>query len=212
MEVNIQMSMSILQVHKNKGEKMKKILLLSVMLLSINLMASESDFDHEEESFESQNSTFEKMKIKNRSKKEYDDKVYKYIKGDYKAENNTIELATIELDDNLKNNDIEVNVYVEDLEIEGDEYKDSLDIKRNKYENFVKRDERGDAFFEREEQEFADEELETNSLQTDVRRYDKRGKKVVDEDISEIETIDLRGDRDIKEVNVFIEDTRIIVD
>ena len=191
---------------------MKKILLLSVMLLSINLMASESDFDHEEESFESENSTFEKMKIKNRSKKEYDDKVYKYIKGDYKVENNTIELANIELDDNVRNKDIEVNVYVEDLEIEGDEYKDSLDIKRNKYENFVQHDERGDDFFEREEQEFADEELETNSLQTNVRKYDKRGKKVVDEDISEIETIDLRGDRDIKEVNVFIEDTRIIVD
>ena len=191
---------------------MKKILLVSYIVLSMNCLMAESDFEHEDDAFESENSTFEKMKIKNRSKREYDDKIYKYIKGDYKVENNTIELATIQLDDNIRNRDIKINVHVEDLKIEGDEYKDSLEMKRNKYENFVARDERGASFFEEEEQEFAEEGMESNSLQTDVRVYDKRGEKVVDEDISELETIDLRGNRDIKEVNVFIEDTRIIVD
>ena len=191
---------------------MKKILLLSSIVLFTNLLSAQSHFDHEEDGFESENSTFEKMKIKNRSKREYDDKIYKYIKGDYKVENNTIELATIELDDNVRNRDIEINVHVEDLQIEGDEYKDSLDIKRNKYENFVERDKRGASFFEEEEREFEQEGMESNSLESNVRVYDKRGEKVVDEDISELETIDLRGNRDIKEVNVFIEDTRIIVD
>ena len=190
---------------------MKKILLLSSVILFTNLLSAQSDFDNAEDSFESQNSTFEKMKIKNRSKKEYDDKIYKYIKGDYKVENNTIELANIELDDNIRNRDIEINVHVEDLQIEGDEYKDSVEIKRNKYQNFVKRDEREASFFEEEERAFAEDGMDTNSLQTNVRVYDKRRKKVVDEDISELETIDLRGDRDIKEVNVFIEDTRILV-
>jgi len=191
---------------------MKKILLVSYIILVTNLLSAQSDFDNEDDSIESQNSTFEKMKIKNRSKKEYDDKIYKYIKGDYKVENNTIELATIELDDNIKNRDIEINVHVEDLQIEGDEYKDSLEIKRNRYKNFVQRDERGESFFEEEERDFAEDDMDTNSLQTNVRVYDKRRKKVVDDDISELETIDLRGNRDIKEVNVFIEDTRIIVD
>ena len=191
---------------------MKKILLVSYIILVTNLLSAQSDFDNENDSIESQNSTFEKMKIKNRSKKEYDDKIYKYIKGDYKVENNTIELATIELDDNIKNRDIEINVHVEDLQIEGDEYKDSLEIKRNRYKNFVQRDERGESFFEEEERDFAEDDMDTNSLQTNVRVYDKRRKKVVDDDISELETIDLRGNRDIKEVNVFIEDTRIIVD
>ena len=191
---------------------MKKILLVSYIILVTNLLSAQSDFDNEDDSIESQNSTFEKMKIKNRSKKEYDDKIYKYIKGDYKVENNTIELATIELDDNIRNRDIEINVHVEDLQIEGDEYKDSLEIKRKRYKNFVQRDERGESFFEKEERDFAEDDMDTNSLQTNIRVYDKRRKKVVDDDISELETIDLRGNRDIKEVNVFIEDTRIIVD
>ena len=189
---------------------MKKIILLSSIVLVSNLLFAQSDFENEEESFESENSTFEKMKIKNRSKKEYDDKVYKYIKGDYRVENNTIEFANIELDDNIRNRDIEINVHIEDLEVEGDEYKDSLEIKRNKYQNFVQHDERGASFFE-EEKALNENDIDTNSLQTNVRVYDKERKKVVDDDISELETIDLRGDRDIKEVNVFIEDTRILV-
>ncbi|NEW60958.1 hypothetical protein GSY74_06640 [Sulfurovum sp. bin170] len=193
---------------------MKKIFLLTTMaLLTIHLSADSSDWEQEEVNFESENSTFEKMKIKNRSKKEYDDKIYKYIKGDYKVENNNIELATIELDDSLKNRDIEINVHVEDLQVEGDGYKDSMDIKQNKYKNFVQNDEKGESFFDEEEKKFDKEsDIEENSLQSSVRVQDSRQVKVIDEDLSELETIDLRGNRDIKEVNVFIEDTRIIVD
>ncbi len=190
---------------------MKKIILLSSIVLVSNLLFAQSDFENEEESFESENSTFEKMKIKNRSKKEYDDKVYKYIKGDYRVENNTIEFANIELDDNIRNQNIDINVYVEDLEVEGDEYQDSLDIKQNRYEYFVKHDERDESFFEEEEQKPEDEQLEANSIQTNVRRYNRQREKVVNEDVSEVETIDLRGEKKIKEVNLFVEDTKIIV-
>jgi len=184
---------------------MKTILLIgSIILLSTTLIASEDEWN-EDNIDEQSNSTFEKMKIKNRSKREYTDKIYKYIKGDYKVENNTIELANIELDDRRRSQDIEINVHVEDLEIVGDEYKDSISIKRNQYKNFVKHDERGASFFD-------ENEIEGNALQSPVRVSDRRREKIVDKDISELETIDLRGNRDIKEVNVFIEDTRIRVD
>ena len=190
---------------------MKKILIAGT-LLSIFLSA-QSDWDSEESGFESENNTFEKMKIKNRSKKEYDDKIYKYIKGDYKVKNNTIELANIELDDKSRNQDIEINVHVEDLEIVGDEYKDSISLKRNKYKNFVQHDERSASSFEEDNtNNFYNNEMEENALQSQVRVHDRQREKVIDKDISELETIDLRGNRDIKEVNVFIEDTRIRVD
>ncbi|CAA6812293.1 MAG: Unknown protein [uncultured Sulfurovum sp.] len=194
---------------------MKKVLLLGFMVLSVNLLFAQSgDFgdEHEDAGFESENNTFEKMKIKNRSKKEYDDKIYKYIEGDYKAENNTIELANIEIDDNARNKDMKINVHVEDLQVEGDEYKDSLGIKRNRYKNFVGHDEREASYFDNEEGAFEQDEMAENSLHGNVRVYDKRREKVIDEDVTELETIDLRGNRDVKEVNVFIEDTRIIVD
>jgi len=183
---------------------MKKIFIVGIVL-SVFVSAQNSDFEHDD-GIESGNSTFEKMKIKNRSKKEYDDKIYKYIKGDYTVENNTIELATIELDDRVRNQDIEINVHVEDLEVIGDEYQDSIGIKRNRYKNFVQHDERGEAFFEEEN------EMDINALESQVRVNDRRREKIVDEDISELETIDLRGKRKIKEVNVFIEETRIRVD
>lgn len=183
---------------------MKKIFIIGT-LLSILVSAQNSDWESDDGAFENENNTFEKMKIKNRAKKTYDDKIYKYIKGDYKVENNTIELATIELDDSVRNRDIKINVQVEDLEIIGDEYKDSINLKRNKYKNFVQHDERESSFFD-------EEEIETNALQSQVRVQDKRREKVIDKDISELETIDLRGNRKIKEVNVFIEDTRIRVD
>jgi len=183
---------------------MKKIFIIGT-LLSILVSAQNSDWESDDGAFESENNTFEKMKIKNRSKKTYDDKIYKYIKGDYKVKNNTVELANIELDDKVRNRDIEINVHVEDLEIIGDEYKDSISLKRNQYKNFVKHDERGASFFD-------EDEIESNALQSQVRVNDRRREKIVDKDISELETIDLRGNKDIKEVNVFIEDTRIRVD
>jgi hypothetical protein len=155
------------------------------------------------------NSNFEKMKIKNRSKREYDDKVYKYITGDYKAENNNIELATIHLDDKIQNSDIDVNVLVEDLKVEGDSFKDSIDIKQNKYKNFVKNDEKGVVFFEEEEKSFNKDREEVKSI---ITSEDPRYSKVPDEDISELEMIDLRDKEHLKEVNVFIEDVNILVD
>ena len=185
---------------------MKKVLVIgTIIFLSVTVIASEDNWN-EDNIEEQSNSTFEKMKIKNRSKKEYDDKIYKYIKGDYTVENNTIELATIELDDRVRNQDIEINVHVEDLEVIGDEYQDSIGIKRNRYKNFVQHDERRESFFEEEN------EMDTNALESQVRVNDRRREKIVDEDISELENIDLRGNRKIKEVNVFIEDTRIRVD
>jgi len=191
---------------------MKKILLtLGIVIIPLILSASDSDWSSndwgESSKEELGNSTFEKMKIKNRSKKEYDDKVYKYITGDYKAENNNIELGTIHLDEKLKNNDIEINVMVEDLKVEGDSYKDSIDIKRNRYKNFVNNDEKGVEFFQEEEKEFNKGGVDT-IVSADTSRYNK----VPDEDITELETIDLRGRDDVKEVSVFMEDVNIMVD
>ena len=153
------------------------------------------------------NNTFEKMKIRNRSKKTYDDKVYKYITGDYTVKNNQIELATVHLDNRLKNDNIEINVLVEDLKVEGDSYRDSIDIKQNKYKNFVKNDEKGTSFFQEEEKNFKE-----GGVDTIVSADDSRYNKVPNEDISELETIDLRDRDDIKEVNVFMEDVNIRVD
>jgi len=192
---------------------MKTILLTSsIIFLSVVLVANEDNWN-EDNLEEQSNSTFEKMKIKNRAKKEYKDKIYKYIKGDYKVKNNTIELANIELDDKSRNQDIEINVQVENLEVIGDEYKDSISIKRNKYKNFVQHDEKTTSSFEEDESFDKNEnEIESNALQSQVRVHDRQQEKVIDKDISELETIDLRGNRDIKEVNIFIEDTQIRVD
>jgi len=192
---------------------MKKIfLMLNVAFITI-LISSESDWSDdkswsnlEQKQEETSNQTFEETKIKNRSKKTYDDKVYKYITGDYNVENNDIELATIHLDDSLKNDDIEVNVLVDDLTVEGDSYKDSLDIKRNKYKNFVQNDERESLFLGEERGQHA------GDIRTEVRSHDSRYNEVKDEDISEIEVIDLRDNDNIKEVNVFIERVDILVD
>lgn len=192
---------------------MKKIFLSLTVILLIVLMAGESDWtddkswtNSEEKKEEIGNQTFEETKIKNRSKKTYDDKVYKYITGDYNVQNNDIELATIHLDDKLKNDDIEVNVLVDDLTVEGDSYKDSLDIKRNKYKNFVNNDEKESFFFDNEE------EQRIGDVRTEIQSHNSRYNEVEDEDISQIEVIDLRDNDDIKEVNVFIEHVDILVD
>jgi hypothetical protein len=180
-----------------------------IILPTILLLASDSDWTEDswsEETSKGGNSTFEKMKIKNRSKKSYDDKVYKYITGDYKVENNNIELANIYMDNSPKNDDIEINIITKDLTVEGDSYRDSIDIKRNKYKNFVHNDERGVEFFENEET------LNHSELGNTIQSEDSRYNKVTNEDISELETIDLRGKDKIREVNVFIEDVNILVD
>ncbi len=195
---------------------MKKIIfLISIITLPIIILwASDSDWSSDDSWSEEQhqpqskedidNITFEKVKIKNRSKKEYDDKVYKYITGDYKVENNEIELATIKLNDNLKSKDIDVNVLVDDLKVEGDEYKDSLDIKRNKYKHFVNNDENDVSFFE-------DEDNNGEEVKTAVTNESPRYSEVKDDDVSEIEVLDLRKNNDLKEVNVFMEDVRVLV-
>lgn len=178
--------------------------IIGMMVISgVVLSADSGDWGEDREIVED-NGAFQKAKIKNRSKREYDDKVYKYITGDYKVENNDIELATIHLDDNVKNSDIEINIISKDLRVEGDSYRDSIDIKRNRYKNFVQNDESGVEFFE-DDEEFS--EL-GNTLQSEDSRYNK----VPDEDVSELETIDLRGKDNIKEINVFMENVNIIVD
>ena len=191
---------------------MKKIsFALSLITIPIIILwANDSDWasdswGEEQSQEEIGNSKFEEVKIKNRSKKEYDDKVYKYITGDYKVKNNEIELATVKLNDDLKSDDIEVNVHVDGLKVEGDEYRDSIDIKRNRYKNFVNNDESGVSFFEEENNDDKD-------IQTAVTNENSRYSKVKDEDVSEIEVIDLRENGDIKEVNVFMENVRVIVD
>ena len=179
----------------------------------IILLANESDWSNNDSWGEEQpqaqqeidNTTFEKVKIKNRSKKEYDDKVYKYITGNYKVKNNEIELATVKLNDNLKSKDIEVNVLVDELEVEGDEYKDSIDIKRNPYKNFVKNDENGVSFLEEDSKSNKD-------IKTAVTNESPRYSEVKDEDVSQIEVMDLRKNNDLKEVNVFMENVKIVVD
>ncbi|CAA6814293.1 MAG: Unknown protein [uncultured Sulfurovum sp.] len=165
------------------------------------------------------NILFEKAKIENRSKRNYSDKVYKYITGDYEVENNTIELGTIRLNDNLQNEDVSINVYTDNLDVEGNSYKDGIDLKRNKYKNFVNNDEGRLSSFGILEGEpnpdYGDTELspmvEEESFGL-VSRESSRYDKVIDEDISEIEEIDLREENDLKEVNVLIEDVNIFVD
>ena len=179
----------------------------------IILLANESDWSNNDSWGEEQpqaqqeidNIIFEEVKIKNRSKKEYDDKVYKYITGDYKVKNNEIELATVKLNDNLKSKDIEVNVLVDELEVEGDEYKDSIDIKRNPYKNFVNNDENGVSFLEEDSKSNKD-------IKTAVTNESPRYSEVKDEDVSQIEVMDLRKNNDLKEVNVFMENVKIVVD
>lgn len=199
------------------------------LLCSFILFSNESDWnsdgswgveDHVKE--EGLNTLFEKAKIENRANRVYDDKVYKYITGDHLVQNNTIELATVRLNDNLQNEDVKVNMYVENLDVEGNAYRDGLEIRRNRYKNFVNNDPRYlgksdelldeeiDPAYDRHEEQDPDEKKE--EVLTSVRSESSRYTKVEDEDISEIEEIDLRYMKDIKEVNVLIEDMRILVD
>jgi len=183
--------------------------LIIVIALTLTTHASDSDWqsgDWGVDSFsdESKNDIFEKIKIKNRSKKEYDDKIYKYISGDYHASNNRIRLSTVHLNDSLINDDIEVNVHIEDLEIEGNDFRDSIGIKHNPYKNFVKNDQNAGLFEE-------DEAL-LSSLNTSFEVQSSRYDQVIDTDTTKIEEINIEDKKKIKEINIFIEDTNIIVD
>ena len=186
---------------------MAKIYLFVTMVIVLTLIVNADDSDWKSDSWgtnsskqESKNDIFEKVKIKNRSKKEYDDKIYKYITGNYRAEHNRIELSTIHLDDSLQNNDIEINVHIEDLEVEGNTFKDSLDIKQNHYKNFVHNDETNQNSFK------------NSSFDTPLHLENSRYNEIKKEDTSTIEEINISNDEKIKEINVFIEDTNIIVD
>lgn len=185
---------------------MAKIYLFVTMVIVLTLIVNADDSDWKSDSWgtnsskqESKNDIFEKVKIKNRSKKEYDDKIYKYITGDYHVKHNHVELSTIHLNDSLKNDDIEISVHIEDLEVEGNTFKDSIDIKQNPYKNFVNNDEAS-------QNSFQDSNLDT-PLQLENSRYNE-----VKEETSIIEEINASHDEKIKEINIFIEDTNIIVD
>ncbi|HHB94627.1 MAG TPA: hypothetical protein ENK88_05750 [Campylobacterales bacterium] len=195
---------------------------MGLSILSTTIVYSDSGW--KKDSFK--NKAFEEVKIKNRSKKKYDDKVYKYITGHYKVKNNDIELATVHLDNSLQNQDIKVNVITKDLKVEGDSYKNAIKIKRNKYKSFVNRDDNGIGLLGDERYR----ELGNNNVHSNNSHYSKikddESKKLGDtilsersnpneikyDDISELETIDLRNKKGIKEVNVLIEDVDIMVD
>lgn len=202
-----------------------KVILIILLFFTLGF-ANEQDWDAtdswDERSAvveEETNVLFEKAKIENTSKRTYSDKVYKYVTGDYEVENNTIELSTVRLSDRLENEDIDVNIYTENLEIEGNEYKDGMDLRRNRYKNFVNNND--PAMFELNEfaqgefnQDFDNEPISSfeEPFLGETRFENSRYTKVIDEDISEIEELDLRERDDLREVNVLIEDVNILVD
>lgn len=198
-----------------------------IILLFLNILYANEPEWNSADSWEDRNDImeeetnvlFEKAKIENRSKRSYSDKVYKYITGDYEVENNTIELSTIRLNDRLENEDIEVNVYTENLDIEGNEYKDGMDLKRNRYKNFVHNDDTSMFEFNEFDEGELNHDFETQPILAfeeeflgEARFESSRYTKVIDEDISEIEELDLREADDLREVNVLIEDVNIFVD
>lgn len=192
--------------------KNRYFFLILIALLTSTLSADDSDWNSDSwegdsSTNELENDTFEKMKIKNRSKKEYDDKIYKYITGDYHAPNNNIRLSTVHLNDSLINDDIKVNVHIEDLEIEGNSFKDSIEIKHNPYKNFVKNNQSPDFFGEDSTIDGLENSLESTG-DVKVSKYDE----IVDTDTTEIEEINIENKEKIKEINIFIEDTNIVVD
>jgi len=186
---------------------------LTMIIVSIvEVNANDSDWDSDSWGVdslanESKNDVFEKIKIKNRSKKEYDDKIYKYITGDYHASNNRIRLSTVHLNDSLINDDVEVNVHIEDLEIEGNNFRDSIDIKYNPYKNFVKNNQNANFFENKKVTDDLDSSLEP-LIEVESSQYDE----IIDTDTTKIEEINIEDKAKIKEINIFIEDTNIIVD
>ncbi len=189
----------------------KRFLTIGASILISTLSLSANDADWQEDSWDNQaqhemeqsNDVFKEMEIKNRSQKEYKDKVYKYIENeDYIVKNNNIEIATVELSDDLRSSNLEVNVMTENLKVEGDSYRgDTIEIKKNDYKHFVKHDERA-----------IGSNNENATPKTIIEVNDPLYQKVEDEDISQLEVIDLRENPEIKEVNVYIKNTTIRVD
>jgi len=195
---------------------MKKIYIIGMIVSSIILLQADNSDWQDNNSWgdnvkkeDLENTTFKQMEIKNRSKREYKDKVYKYIKGNYEVENNNIELATIELNDKLQNSDIEINVLADDVKVDGNRYKDSIKLKQNEYKHFVNHDE-ATIGFEDENKDKKDNENK-EEVATTVIDTDPLYNKVKEDDISELEVIDLRNKQDIKEVNVYIDKANIHV-
>jgi len=191
---------------------MRNRIYIMVAIFSLTaLLANESDWSDssswDTESIkeaEQDNDVFKKMEIKNRSKKKYKDKVYKYIEDrDYNVKNNSIEIATVELNDNIKNSDIEVNVLTENLKVYGDQYKGSgIDIRENPYKHFVNHDESSFNLFKQDN---------SREPKTVIEQTDPLYQKVPNSNVSELEVIDLRDKNRVKEVNVYIKDTTIRV-
>jgi len=196
---------------------MRKIYIIGmIIVLSITLLQADSSDWQDNSSWgdkpkkeDLENTTFKQMEIKNRSRREYKDKVYKYIKGNYEVENNNIELATIELNDKLQNSNIEINVLADDIKVDGNRYKDSIKLKHNEYKHFVNHDE-ATIGFENENKDKKDNENK-EEIATTVIDTDPLYNKVKEDDISELEVIDLRDKQDIKEVNVYIDKANIHV-
>jgi len=199
-----------------------RLLIATILLIGINLYADESDWQSEDNwdnevksEVEQDNDVFKEMEIKNRSKKEYKNHIYKYINNkDYTVKNNNVEIATVELNDDLKSDDITVNVLTEDLKVEGDAYRgDSIDIKRNNYKHFVKHDERP-THKRNKENLYGDIDSDTDEMTTStvIEPNDPLYEKVPEDDVSELEVIDLRDKPKIKDVNIYIRDVTIRVD
>jgi hypothetical protein len=198
---------------------MNRIAILITFLLITDIIHADSS-DWQDDSWdnraifemEKENDTFKKMEIKNRSKKKYKDKVYKYIEDrDYSVENNNIEIATVELSDDIRGSDIKVNVLTENLKVEGDRYRgNKIDLKRNEYKHFVKHDDSSSLFLNSDDSEDGDSNIEKKP-KTIIEQTDPLYTKVKDDDVSELEVIDLRDKPKTKEVNVYIKNTTIRV-
>jgi len=108
---------------------------------------------------------------------------------------------------------VKINIIAEDLKVEGNPYRDSIDIKRNRYKNFVQHDEKGAEFSHQDDviSQSQEDDNEYNELGNNIQSTDSRYSKVPEEDVSELETIDLRGKNKIKDVNVYIKDVDILV-
>ena len=194
----------------------KIVFFITIILISSNLQADNSDWESDDwdskaiSEMEKGNDTFKKMEVKNRSKRVYRDKVYKYIEDrDYNVKNNNIEIATVQLSNNLQSSDVKVDVMSEDLKVVGDRYKgDSMDLKRNDYKHFVKHDEV--ISFKDKGEEIKNEDSPKKPV-TIIEEIDPLYQKVKDDTISELEIIDLRDKSRVKEVNVYIKNTTIRV-
>jgi len=193
---------------------MRKIYIIGIIISFVTLLESDSSdwqdnssWSNNKEKEDLGNSIFKQIEIKNRSKKKYKDKIYKYIKGNYEVENNNIQLANIELDDNLQNKDIKINILSDDIKVEGNRFKDSIKLKHNKYKHFVNHDESIIGFNDdKDNKQDSSSQVSSTIIDTDPLYT-----QIKEDDISEIEVINLRNKHNIKEVNVYMERVNIHV-